>query len=217
MSADARRLATVTGLTVTICLVLAGCRTAADASDPSPRPANTAAAAPARLGAEAPGQRITFVPNVLELVTSRGEWSASVDPTDTQGDGELALPEDPGRVGWWMSGALAGDAFGSVVVAGHIDSRAYGLGFFARLLDVAPGDRVTLGDGTSSQSYSVASVRRIPKSGLATTNDLFSQHVPGRLVLVTCTGQFDPATHHYEDNLVVLATPLGVATSAAAR
>ena len=118
-------------------------------------------------------------------------------------------------MGWWVSGALAGDAFGSVVLAGHIDSRVYGLGFFARLLDVRPGDRVTLGDGTSSQSYSVASISRIPKSGLATASDFFSQRVPARLVLVTCTGRFDPATHHYEENLVVLATPLGAATPAA--
>jgi sortase (surface protein transpeptidase) len=114
-----------------------------------------------------------------------------------------------------VSGALAGDAFGSVVVAGHIDSRVHGLGFFARLLDVRPGDRMTLGDRTSSQSYSVASIRRIPKSGLATTSDSFSQRAPGRLVLITCTGRFDPATRHYEENLVVLAEPIGVATPAA--
>lgn len=189
----------------------------ADATAPRLHPANTGSPAPARVGATAPGQRITFAPTVIALVTSRGEGSASVDPSDTQPDGELALPGDPGRVGWWISGALAGDAFGSVVLAGHIDSRLQGLGFFARLLDVRPGDRVTLGDGTVSQSYSVAWIRRIPKSGLVTTDDIFSQRVPGRLVLVTCTGRFDPATRHYEENLVVLATPLGVATAAAAR
>ena len=189
----------------------------AGTTDASPTPANAGSAGQARLGAAAPGQRITFAPTVLDLFTSHGEWSVPVDPSDTQPDGELALPADPGRVGWWMSGALAGDAFGSVVLAGHIDSRVYGLGFFARLLDVRTGDRVTLGDGTASQSYSVDSIMRIPKSGLATTSDLFSPSVTGRLVLITCTGRYDPAARHYEENLVVLATPVGVATAGAAR
>jgi LPXTG-site transpeptidase (sortase) family protein len=114
-------------------------------------------------------------------------------------------------VGWWQSGALAGDVFGSVVLAGHIDSRDWGLGFFERLRRIRPGDEVLLHDGVYEQRYRVVSTRDVPKASLATGTDTFSQQVPGRLVLLTCTGPYDRVTH-YADNLVVTAEPLGVAT-----
>jgi len=115
-------------------------------------------------------------------------------------------------VGWWQSGALAGDVYGSVVLAGHIDSRETGLGFFVRLLKVRAGDEVTLEGGGYQQRYRVVATRDVPKASLSTGTDTFSQSVPGRLVLLTCTGPFDPVTH-YPDNLVVTAEPVGVPTA----
>ena len=37
----------------------------------------------------------------------------------------------------------------------------------------------------------------------------FDRRVTGRLVLITCTGTFDPRTRHYDHNLVVSADPSG--------
>ena len=125
--------------------------------------------------------------------------------------GELSLPSDPGQVGWWQSGALAGDAFGSVVLAGHIDSKDRGSGFFARLLGVQPGDEVILATAAYQQRYRVVTTRDVPKASLATSTDTFSSTVPGRLVLLTCTGTWSPATH-YPENLVVTAEPVGTPT-----
>lgn len=125
-------------------------------------------------------------------------------------DGTLGLPDNPGEVGWWQSGALAGEAHGSVVLAGHIDSRERGLGFFVRLLDLRAGDRVELGDGRLVQVYRVRSNREVDKTVLATGTDTFARDVPGRLVLITCTGRFDQRTRHYDRNLVVLADPIGL-------
>ena len=157
-------------------------------------------------------QRRTFAPTSITLYPRNAAVAgAAVERIDTTPSGELGLPRDPGHVGWWQSGALAGDVFGSVVLAGHIDSRDRGVGFFERLLRVQPGDEVMLHDGTNEQRYRVVSRRDIPKASLATGTDAFSQQVPGRLVLLTCTGPFDPVTH-YPDNLVVTAEPLGVAT-----
>lgn len=175
-------------------------------------PALTPTAPPARVGQAGGTQRHTFAPTSITLYPDRGNAaSAAVQIIDTTGSGELSLPQDPGQVGWWQSGALAGDAFGSVVLAGHIDSRDQGVGFFARLLHVRPGDEVLLSDGTYQQRYRVVSTRDIPKASLATTTDTFLQQVPGHLVLLTCTGPFDPTTH-YPDNLVVTADPIGIAT-----
>lgn len=45
----------------------------------------------------------------------------------------------------------------------------------------------------------------IAKSALPTT--LFSNTGSPRLALVTCRGPFDAATGHYEDNVIVWASP----------
>lgn len=135
---------------------------------------------------------------------------AVVEDADTATDGTLILPADPGKVGWWVSGALAGEVFGSVVLAGHIDSRQRGLGFFARLLDAKPGDRIELSGHGLRQAYVVRSNREVNKGVLSVRTGVFDPAVSGRLVLITCTGTFDPRTRHYDHNLVVSADPVGV-------
>jgi LPXTG-site transpeptidase (sortase) family protein len=166
-------------------------------------------APPARAGQVGVTQRPTFAPTSITLaLRGADDGTAAITTIDTTASGELSLPPDPGQVGWWQSGALAGDAFGSVVLAGHIDARDQGVGFFARLLHVHPGDEVELSDSAYQLRYRVVSTRDVPKASLATTTNTFSQAVPGRLVLLTCTGPYDPKTH-YPDNLVVIAEPLG--------
>jgi hypothetical protein len=174
--------------------------------------ADGATPSPARSGQTGATQRRTFAPTSITLHPRSGtSASATVERIDTSASGELTLPADPGRVGWWQSGALAGDLYGSVVLAGHIDSRDRGLGFFARLLLVRAGDEVVLSDGVDDQRYRVVETRDVPKASVATSTDTFSQRVAGRLVLLTCTGRWSAVTH-YPDNLVVTAEPLGVAT-----
>ena len=169
-------------------------------------------APPARPGQDGVTQRHTFAPTSITLYPrDAAVATAAVERTDTTPSGELGLPRDPGHVGWWQSGALAGDVFGSVVLAGHIDSRDQGVGFFARLLPSPARGRGPAYDGAYEQRYRVVSTRDVPKASLATGTDTFSQQVPGRLVLLTCTGLYDPVTH-YPDNLVVTAEPIGVAT-----
>jgi LPXTG-site transpeptidase (sortase) family protein len=168
-------------------------------------------APPARAGQAGVNQRHAFAPTSITLSLRDADGgTAAITTIDTTPSGELSLPPDPGQVGWWQSGALAGDVFGSVVLAGHIDSRDHGVGFFARLLTVHPGDEVELSNSAYRLRYRVVSTREVPKASLATSTDTFSQAVAGRLVLLTCTGPYDPRTH-YPDNLVVIAEPLGVA------
>lgn len=176
-------------------------------------PLGTASSAPdapqAQAGRDAASQRHPFAPtSITLLVQGVRAATASIQTIDTTPSGDLSLPADPGQVGWWQSGAMAGDAYGSVVLAGHIDSRDRGIGFFARLLRVRPGDEVELSGGAYTQAYRVVSTRDVPKASLSTGTDTFSQSVPGRLVLLTCTGPYSPTTH-YPDNLVVTADPIG--------
>ena len=70
------------------------------------------------------------------------------------------------------------------------------------------GARVTVGGpGGASQAYRVVARRSYPKATLP-VRDLFRQDVPARLLLVTCGGQFDRSTGHYERNVVVFAVPV---------
>lgn len=175
-------------------------------------PAAAEEPSPARTAREGSTQRRTFAPTQITLKAHGDVARTSVTVVDTTATGELGLPQDPGVVGWWQSGALAGEAFGSVVLAGHIDSRTQGLGFFVRLLGVGVGDTVELSNGVLRAGYRVTATRNVDRAVLVTGTDTFSQRVPGRLVLITCAGPFNQTTRHYQDNLVVTAEPTGPAT-----
>lgn len=171
------------------------------------QPDGTAPApAPAREGRTAASQRVTFAPRMVVLPDAA---RAPVRPATTRA-GELVVPEDVRHVGWWDGSAAAGDPFGSTVVAGHVDSATAGLGYFARLLDVRPGEQVTLRAGSRRAVYRVRSVRTLDKQSLATTAGVLDQTGPHRLVLITCSGTFTPG-EGYDSNLVVVADPVGPA------
>jgi LPXTG-site transpeptidase (sortase) family protein len=125
--------------------------------------------------------------------------------------GELKVPEHGQSVGWWDGGAQAGDPFGSVVLAGHVDTKAEGIGYFARLLRIKPGELVVLHGSGRTATYRVSSIVSVPKNALATHSGAFDQKVDHRLVLITCTGAYDASRGGYEDNLIVTATAVGQA------
>jgi LPXTG-site transpeptidase (sortase) family protein len=114
-------------------------------------------------------------------------------------------------VGWWDGSAHAGEAFGSTVIAGHVDSDTHGIGFFARLLRIKVGETVTLRGDSHRLKYRVTSVKDVPKKALATNSQAFQQTGPHQLVLITCTGNFRRDRGGYESNLVVVAKPAGLA------
>jgi len=131
---------------------------------------------------------------------------APVAPATTAPGGSLTLPEEPTTVGWRSPGALPGSGSGSVVLAGHVDSRVAGLGTFAVLHELGVGERITLRDNDGRDIiYDVVARREYHKAELPP--DLFTRTGAARLVLITCGGRFDPAARRYDDNVVVFATP----------
>lgn len=168
-------------------------------------PTVTHAPPAARSARTAASQRTMFEPTSIAL--KRGGHTGTVVRAPVR-NGVLQLPKDADRVGWWPEGARAGAPFGTVLLAGHVDSLDTGIGFFAQLLDSKVGDEVTLSDGRHSRAYRVTSVRDLPKTDLVKATDVFSTSGPARLALVTCTGTFDERTHHYDENRVVLAAPV---------
>ncbi len=170
-------------------------------------PAPPAGVTAARLGGPAHSTRIRFAPRQLTLP---GGAAAEVEPAQTV-NGELVVPELVQHLGWWDGSSYAGDPFGSVVIAGHVDSAAQGLGFFAKLLRVKVGDQVRVSGDGHAADYRVSSVQSVAKRALAADSEAFDQTGDHRLVLITCTGTFDYDRHSYDSNLVVIAQPVGSA------
>ena len=183
-------------------------------SSPGAPPARSRPATPdppvsrAREGRTAPSERIRFRPQ--ELILRRG-GKADIEVATTV-DGELQVPENVRHLGWWDGGAYANDPFGSTVIAGHVDSKTQGLGFFVRLLRAQKGDEITLrGDGHQLR-YRVTAVTTVTKQALAADSDAFDQTGDHRLVLITCTGDYDADRGGYDSNLVISAEPIGTAS-----
>ena len=131
---------------------------------------------------------------------------AAVRPVGVGGDRQMQLPADPRVLGWYRFGAAPGGR-GSVVLAGHVDSRRFGVGPLADLRGVAVGDRVQVDTGSgSARLYRVDSIETFDRQALPA--DVFARTGPERLRLVTCTGPYLPQAGGYQQNLVVTAVPV---------
>jgi len=176
---------------------------------PGPAPSGPDAVPTATEGTDVPARPAVFVPTRLVLPDGT---AAPVVPVGLHDDGALAIPDDVRQVGWWTGGSKAGEAFGSVVVAGHVDSAVRGIGVFAELRRLVAGQVVELdadGSGiTQTQRYRIVSAVKVPQARIAQDAGIFRVDGEPQLVLITCGGAFDRERHRYQDNLVVLATPL---------
>ena len=126
----------------------------------------------------------------------------SVIPIRTVGD-TLVPPSDPQQLGWWADGAKPGAKTGSALVTGHTVHT--GGGALDDLETLERGDDVVLRTDKGRIRYVVDKVHVFSKGSVADHAErLFSQEVPGRLVLITCE---DWDGTRYLSNVVVTATP----------
>jgi Sortase domain len=154
-----------------------------------------------------PSRPAAFAPPPARLRLPRLHVDAAVLPVSVGRDGLLGVPANPRQLGWWSGSARPGQASGSVVIDGHVDSATLGLGALFRLREARPGDEIVLENATGeSTGYTVVARRSYAKTSLPVA-EVFATDVPSRLVLLTCGGAFDQAAHHYADNIVVYAVP----------
>jgi LPXTG-site transpeptidase (sortase) family protein len=126
--------------------------------------------------------------------------SAAVVPVHAAND-TLVPPSDPTQLGWWADGARPGAARGSALVAGHTVHT--GGGALDNLEVLSPGQDVVVRTDEGRIDYEVTRVRVYRKGRIAQDAErLFSQEVPGRLVLITCE---DWDGSRYLSNVVVTA------------
>lgn len=132
-----------------------------------------------------------------------------VRPAGTRKDGTLAVPDDIRLAGWWRGGSRLGDPFGATVLAAHVDSLTQGLGPYASLLSVRPGDPVELSSAHLTQTFAVVSLQLVPRATLGRHDEIFSARGPQRLVMITCAGPYLAARGGYQNLAIVTARPVG--------
>ena len=129
---------------------------------------------------------------------------APIEAFGRNADGQLDVPTDPATVAWYREGSVPGAA-GSSVLAAHVDYDGR-RGVFFGLDALHAGDtvRVDFDDGRTS-TFDVVRRRRYAKERLPVRR-LFTRNGDAVLTLITCGGQFDASTRHYDANTVVQAT-----------
>lgn len=162
--------------------------------DPPPKPAP-----------DRPEKRATKpVARPTQVVIASIDVRARIVGVGLNVDGSMEVPEF-GLSGWYTKGPRPGEPGPAVVVA-HVDSRA-GPDVFYRLSELRPGAIVKIrrADGTQKQ-WVVRSSEQTDKDQLPVERIWNDTREPV-LRLVTCGGQFNDATRHYEDNVIVYADP----------
>lgn len=180
----------------------------ADDADSSPRLAvEPPARRPAGLDGLAAATRAAADRVPVRLEVGSVDLDVPLDQVGVQDDGQMQIPEDADRAGWYRYGPAPGADAGSTVISGHVDDRD-GPGAFLALTDVAEGDEVTVeaADGTRT-AYRIVSLRTVAKPELA-VQEVFRRDGPHVLQLITCTGPWSPDTRRYTDNLVITAEPV---------
>ena len=169
------------------------------AGTPEPAPEPPPAPAPAAAPVAGPPARIELPALGVDTV---------IVPVGVDSSGEMEVPQDVSTVGWYRFGPAPGSAAGSAVLSGHVDDYRQGVGVFARIGELGPGDLVRVVDDAGvSREFSVLSREEWSK-GDVPLDRLFDRGGSSRLVLITCGGSFNNSTLGYDDNIAITAVPI---------
>ena len=151
-----------------------------------------------------PAASPTIAPQRLRM-DALGGVDMPVDVVGVESDGQMEVPDDADRAGWYEFGPTVGEPMGTAVIVAHSGSYITPRGQIAELDDLDPGDAiaVTRTDGRTV-GYEVTGVDVLDK----TTIDLdayFRRDGAPRLVVITCGGDWDDEARSYEQNVVATA------------
>jgi sortase (surface protein transpeptidase) len=124
-------------------------------------------------------------------------------------DGAMQDPSGPWVVSWYEPLGKIGEG-GNVVMAGHVDYWNVGPAVFWDVRDLPAGDIIrVVGEDGKNYEYAVQWTQPYLSEELTPEviqNDIVGDTGEETLTLITCGGDFDPATGEYNKRWVVRAT-----------
>ncbi|MCX7624407.1 MAG: class F sortase [Thermomicrobium sp.] len=125
-----------------------------------------------------------------------------LDPTR-----RMEAPDRPDEVAWYEFTALPGQG-SNIVLAGHVDFVGVGPAVFWDLWRLRVGDVVELllVDGRVVR-YRVSGLETVVEAE-APVERIVGPTVSERVTLITCAGNYNPATGRYDQRLIVVALPI---------
>ena len=150
-----------------------------------------------------------------ELILPTAGIRAAVVQVGLTPDGAMGSPDNPFVVGWFNQSAIPGEP-GNALLGGHRDYQDrdghIDVGVCWELDETRVGDQLLMFDRSSRRYYvydvvDIATIR--PDSADAVK--YLSQTRESVVTLITCSGDFDAATHSYEERIVVVALLTAVA------
>jgi hypothetical protein len=117
-------------------------------------------------------------------------------------DGTIEVPPSGFPAGWFTGAPTPGE-IGPAIIAGHIDWN--GPGVFFNLHRLKAGDTITVTRKDRSKPvFRVTRVAQFPKDTFP-TEQVYGTINRAGLRLITCGGNFNRQSGHYEDNIVAFA------------
>lgn len=144
-----------------------------------------------------------LVPNPVRVTIPALGVSASVQDVGLADDGSMGVPVGFNDVAFYTLGFMPGES-GYAAFTGHISSTA-APGVFYNIDNLGPGNTVhVFGDDGTELVFIVQDVETYDADTFPLSKVFAPRDTPG-LVLITCTGDWDPVAHLFSDRVVVYA------------
>ena len=155
----------------------------------------------------------TPVPDIESLIIPAIQLDVPVTAKAVGPKGEMPSPDGPEQVIWYDFSRFPGlggrpGAGGNTVLAGHVEYHDYGPAVFAHLQDLKMGDPITVQLKDGSVYTYVTHSNRIVNADI-NFGYIVTATPEESLTLITCAGDFDPATKDYNERRIVWAVRVG--------
>ncbi len=156
----------------------------------------------AALGSTPTSPAAPLVPTRLKVPSLNID--APVESVGQKADGTMGTPSTFTSVAWYAQGAKPGGP-GNAVFAGHVNNALTASGVFSHLSQIKLGAAVQVaGKDGRTLNYMVSSIEEYAVA-TAPAEAIFATEGPSQIILVTCEGAWDEATHSFTKRLVVVA------------
>ncbi|MFC0524487.1 sortase domain-bontaining protein [Pontibacillus salicampi] len=127
----------------------------------------------------------------------------SIEHVGTLENGQMDVPKNTDNTAWYEEGPKPG-APGNSVIAGHVDDLTSPAVFY-KLDQLKEGDQIIIkGKSGEKVTFAVQESNVYPRKD-APIDKIFGYSYRSMLNLITCTGEFNPATTERAERLVVSA------------